>query len=132
MALVVDTSAVAAIVFGEPDALAFGEALIAHAGDVHISAATVLEARIVIESRQGSSGTQDLARLLDQVSAAIVPFDAQQTSLATAAWQRYGKGRHAAGLNFGDCFSYALARHLGMPLLYKGDDFTHTDVHAAI
>ncbi|WP_347344296.1 type II toxin-antitoxin system VapC family toxin [Microbacterium sp.] len=132
MAVVVDTSALAAVVFGETDARAYASVLAAHAGDVSVSAATVVEARIVVRSRQGSEAARDLDVLLTRISAQIVAVDEEQADLAVAAWQRFGKGRHEAGLNFGDCFAYALSRHLGVPLLYKGDDFARTDVASAL
>ncbi|GAA2183874.1 type II toxin-antitoxin system VapC family toxin [Brooklawnia cerclae] len=132
MAIVVDTSALAAIVFGEPDANAFATVLLANGGDVHVSAATLVESEIVLESRQGMAAVQDLKLLLSQISAAVVEFDHAQAALAAAAWRRFGKGRHPAALNFGDCFSYALSKHLGVPLLFKGNDFSLTDVVSAM
>lgn len=131
MAVVVDTSVLVAIVFGESDARVYASMLAARAGDINISAATLLEAGIVVESRQGIEARRDLERLVARLDAAIVPFDEHQAALAGAAWQRFGKGRHPAGLNFGDCISYALAKHLGVPLVFKGDDFTQTDVATA-
>jgi ribonuclease VapC len=86
----------------------------------------------VIETRYGSEGLRDLDSLLARASIELVPVDAEQARLARLAYGRFGKGRHAAGLDFGDCFSYALARFRGEPLLFKGDDFSKTDLVAAI
>ncbi|WP_298044917.1 type II toxin-antitoxin system VapC family toxin [uncultured Microbacterium sp.] len=132
MAIVVDSSAIAAIVFGEADAPALSAVLRAHAGAVQVSAATVLEARMVVQARQGDAATTDLDRLLHSVDAEVVAFDDRQSALAFAAWRRFGRGRHAASLDFGDCISYALAKSVGVPLLYKGDDFAQTDVSSAL
>jgi len=93
-----------------------------------ISAATMVEAGLVIEARHGSAGGRELDLLAAKASLSIEAVTAQQAEVAREAWRRYGKGRHAAGLNLGDCFSYALARVTGEPLLFKGDDFTHTDI----
>jgi len=132
MAIVVDTSALAAIVFGEPDAAMFVTALAAHAGDVSISAATLVEARIVVEGRQGRDALDDLERALMKAAVKVEPVDEGQAALASTAWQRFGKGRHAADLNFGDCFSYALSKSLGAPLLFKGQGFSQTDVASVL
>jgi len=132
MTIVIDTSALAAVVFGESDAERFTAAMLASTGDCSISAATLVEAGIVVEARQGEAAAQDLRLLIEQIGAEVVPLDAAQATLAIAAWQRFGKGRHRAALNLGDCFSYALAKVSGAPLLYKGDDFTQTDVGQAL
>lgn len=128
MSIVVDSSVLAAVVFGEPDGVGFAELLRARAGQVSVSAATLLEARIVVRSRQGEEAVADLETLLRTIEAEVVPFDERQAALAFDAWRRFGKGQHVAALNFGDCISYALARALGAPLLYKGKDFAATDV----
>jgi ribonuclease VapC len=96
-----------------------------------MSTASYLETAIVIESRFGESGGRELDLWLHRSSVSLVAVDADQAEVARAAYRRYGKGRHRAGLNYGDCFSYALARVSGQPLLFKGDDFGHTDVVAA-
>lgn len=132
MTLVLDTSAVAGVVFGEPDAEALLGIMGRHAGDLQIGAATLAEAGIVVEARQGPEATRDLHLLLDRLGVVAVALDAQQAAAAVAAWRRFGKGRHAAGLNLGDCFSYALAAVQGAALLFKGDDFPQTDVRAAL
>ncbi len=93
-----------------------------------MSAATRVELGIVIEAKTGSAGTQLLEELLSRVAVEVVPVDAELAEEALVAWRRFGKGRHRAGLNLGDTFSYALARRLGQPLLFVGDDFAHTDV----
>lgn len=128
----IDTSALVAVIFGEPDAQAIAALLARHAGDLVISAATVVEAGIVVESRQGADASADLRLLLTRLEVTVVPFDQTQSAAALAAWQRFGKGRHPAGLNLGDCYSYALARTLGADLLYKGDDFGQTDIRRAL
>ena len=93
-----------------------------------MSAATRVELGIVIEAKKGSAGTQLLEELLGRIGIEIVPVDADLAEQAMVAWRRFGKGRHPAGLNFGDTFSYALARRMGQPLLFVGDDFSLTDV----
>jgi len=125
--MVVDTSAISAILYGEADGRSFLEAL-AGPERAFMSAFTRLEASIVVEARKGEAGTRALAELMATSGIDTIPFDAGQTELALDAWRRYGKGRHPAGLNLGDCASYALARLIGEPLLYKGDDFSRTDV----
>jgi ribonuclease VapC len=130
--LVLDTSAVAAVVFGEPDAEVLLGILTAHAADLSISAASLVELGIVVEATQGAEATADLQTLLTTLQVTTVPVDAEQASVALAAWRRFGKGRHPAGLNFGDCFAYALAKVLGAPLLFKGRDFGLTDVSSAL
>jgi ribonuclease VapC len=126
--VVLDTSAVVAVVFGESDAETLAKIMLANAGDLCLSAVTAVELGIVVEARQGPAATTDLRLLLDRLGAEIAPVDSQQAELAVAAWRRFGKGRHPAGLNLGDCFSYALAIVLSAPLLFKGRDFAQTDV----
>ena len=125
--MVIDTSVIVAIALDEPDAAAL-EARIADDPVRLISAATVLEATIVLETRLGDSGGREFDLWLLKTGAEIVPVDAEQMEAARRAWRRYGKGRHAAGLNYGDCFAYALALTRGEPLLYKGDDFARTEI----
>ena len=126
--MVIDTSAIAAIALDEPDAAEL-ELQIADDPVRLISAATVLEATIVLETRLGEAGGRELDLWLLKIGAEIVLVDAEQSDAARRAWRRYGKGRHAAALNYGDCFSYALALTRGEPLLFKGEDFARTDVH---
>ncbi len=128
MTITLDTSALAAVVLGESDAEQFTAAMLANAGDCLISSATWVEASIVVEAKQGAGAAQDLRLLVDQIGAALVPVDAQTASVAVATWRRFGKGRHPAALNFGDCFSYALAKVSGASLLFKGADFAQTDI----
>lgn len=132
MRIALDTSALMAIVLGEEDASRFAHVLITNIGDLHVSAATLVEATIVAEARQGPAATQDLEALMSRTRVTVAPFDAEQASIATAAWRRFGKGRHAASLNMGDCYSYALARSMSAALLFKGEDFAQTDITAAI
>ena len=132
MTVVVDTSAVTAVVFGEPDAEMFLSAMLANAGDLQMSAGTAVEVGIVVEARQGSDATNDLRILVDRLGIATVPFDRAQADAAVAAWRRFGKGRHPANLNLGDCFSYALAKMGPAPLLFKGRDFSQTDISSAL
>jgi ribonuclease VapC len=132
MTMVVDTSALAAIVFGEPDAERFSDALVRHGGDVFIGASTLVETAIVVLARQGDEALNDLWILLDRVGVTIHPFDHGQSVVAINAWKRFGKGRHPAALYFGDCHSYATAKTLGAELLFKGNDFTLTDIPSAL
>jgi ribonuclease VapC len=125
--MVIDTSAIVAIVLNEADAPDI-ERLIADDPIRLISAATVLEATMVIETRLGDAGGREFDLWLVKIGAEIVAVDAGQADAARRAWRRYGKGRHAASLNYGDCFAYALALTRGEPLLFKGEDFAKTDV----
>ena len=125
--MVIDTSAIVAILFDEPERRRFNE-LIEADGIRLISAATFLEAALVVESRRGEAAGRELDLLMHRAQVSVVPVDVEQAEVARVAWRRYGKGRHAAGLNYGDCFSYALAKVSGEPLLAKGDDFVRTDV----
>lgn len=128
--MVLDTSALLAILGDEPERRAFNEAIEAADSRV-ISTATFVEISIVIESRYGAEGLRDLDLFVSRAAIQLVPVDAEQAHVARRAYTRFGKGRHPAGLNYGDCFSYALATALGKPLLYKGDDFAKTDVISA-
>ena len=124
--MVLDTSALVAILTGEPEQVAF-IAAIEGADTCLLSAASYVEASIVLEVRHGPGGVQALDRLLEQAGCELDAVDAEQTRIARSAFQRFGKGRHPAGLNFGDCFAYALAVARGEPLLFKGNDFPQTD-----
>ena len=126
--MVIDTSVIAAIALNEADAAEF-EQRIADDPVRLISAATVLEATIVLETRLGDAGGREFDLWLLKLGAEVVPVDAEQMDAARRAWRRYGKGRHPAALNYGDCFSYALALTRGEPLLFKGEDFAGTDVN---
>lgn len=129
--MVIDTSALVAILLDEPDRADLTRAIADHPVRA-ISAATVVEAGIVVEARLGEAGGRELDLLLHRAGVVVVDVDTGQADLARAAWRRYGKGRHPAGLNIGDCFSYALAVARDEPLLYKGDDFAATDVRSAL
>jgi ribonuclease VapC len=125
--MVVDTSALLAILFQEEDAQHYADA-IAGAESVLISAGTLIEAGIVLDRKLGPGTVRDLSTLIERASIEVVPVDAEQARIAIEAYRHYGKGNHAAGLNFGDCFAYALAQVTGAPLLFKGDDFSKTDI----
>ncbi|HEX6973340.1 MAG TPA: type II toxin-antitoxin system VapC family toxin [Vicinamibacterales bacterium] len=128
--MVIDSSAIVTILSDEPERARFVEAIDADEMRL-ISAATFVEVSIVIEARYGPAGTRLLDRFLERAAVEIVPVDDEQAREARRAFTRFGKGRHPAGLSFGDCFSYALASALAEPLLYKGDGFPQTDVIAA-
>lgn len=125
--MIVDTSALVAILRAEPEADRLIDRLLA-VSEVRISAGTLLEARIIAE-REG--GTEELEELIAVAAIEVVPADARQIDLAFDGFCRFGKGRHPAGLNFGDLFAYGLARATGEPLMFKGGDFAQTDVQAA-
>ena len=125
--MLIDTSAILAILQREPERRSFVEA-IESADLTRMSVASFVESSIVIESRYGAEGLRDLDRFISRASIELIPVDKEQGQLARLAFSRFGKGRHRAGLNYGDCFAYAAAVSLGEPLLCKGDDFIHTDV----
>ena len=129
--MVVDTSALLAIFLAESERRQFLDAITQ--GDApHISAANVLETGIVLEARRGEAAGREFDLFLHHAKFEVVPVDSDQIEIARAAWRKYGKGRHPAGLNFGDCFAYALAKVLDQPILFKGDDFTQTDIFPVI
>lgn len=128
--MVIDTSALAAILLGEPEQDRFVQ-LLGGADDPLISAATLLEASIVMLAKTGEDGVGDLDDLLASAAVRRVAVDSSQAELARDAFRRFGKGRSPAGLNFGDCFSYALASAMGRSLLFKGGDFAQTDIAPA-
>jgi len=125
--MVVDSSAILAILLIEADRARFTN-LILEAERRAISAANVLETGIVLESRRGESAGREFDLFLHQAGFDVISVDAEQIEIARSAWRRYGKGRHPAALNFGDCFAYALAKVLDEPLLAKGTDFARTDI----
>ncbi len=129
--MVLDTSALLALLLDEPEAGAFRAAVEEDEARV-VSAATLLETAIVIEAKKGEAGGRELDLLLHRAEIAVVPVDADHVAEARRAWRRFGRGRHAAGLNFGDVFAYALARVSGEPLLFKGNDFARTDIPRVI
>ena len=128
--MIVDSSAVLAILFDEVDARRHATA-IAAAHPCRMSVANVLEASITVERRGGETAAQELDNLLEQAGIEVVPVTLEQLRAARQAWRRFGKGNHPAALNFGDYFAFALARTTGEPLLYKGEDFAQTDIDSA-
>ncbi len=128
--MIVDSSAVLAILFDEPDARRHAAAIMG-AYPCRMSVANVLEASIVVESRGSEAAAHDLDALLERAEIELVPVTVEHLEAARRAWRRYGKGNHPAALNFGDCFAYALARTTGEPLLFKGGDFSQTDIDPA-
>ncbi len=125
--MVIDTSALLAILQDEPERGSFTEE-IAAAPVCRTSAATFVEASMVLESRHGADGVRLLDLLIESADLEVVAVDLAQAKIARQAFANFGKGRHPAGLNYGDCFAYALARQLGEPLLCKGEDFSRTDL----
>jgi ribonuclease VapC len=129
--MVVDSSALLAILLNEPDAHVLRTAF--DHDDVRLlSAGTLLEVSIVIEARKGETGGRDLDLLISKSKIEVVAVDEDQVGEARRAWRRFGGGRHQAALNCGDLFSYALSRTSGEPLLFKGDNFARTDVARVI
>jgi ribonuclease VapC len=129
--VIIDTSALIAILWDEPERSAFNKA-IAQAGTRQMSAATFVEASIVIEASRGYEGLRDFDLFVAAAGIGLAPVDPEQAQIAREAFRKYGKGRNPAGLNYGDCFSYALAKVTGLPLLFKGDDFSQTDIQSAV
>lgn len=127
MTLVVDTSAVIAIILDEPQAHAIAERL-ADARRPVISAVSIVEATIVAEARLGPAGTTLVQRVVREAGIETIDVTADTALDALDGWRTYGKGRHRAGLNLGDCFTYALSKDTGAAVLCVGDDFTHTDL----
>lgn len=128
--MIIDTSAVLAVLLGEPDAERYEDA-IATAWPRRMSVVALLEAAMVVESRGGAVAGQQLDVLLEKAAVELVPVTSEHANVARRAWRRFGKGNHPAALNFGDCFAYALAETTGEPLLFKGEDFARTDIEAA-
>jgi len=129
--MVVDTSALIAILFGEPETESFVQALVNDPKKM-ISAFNILETAIVVEAKKGEPGGRELDLLVHRARIEIIPLNGDQVELALAAWRKYGKGNHPAGLNIGDCCAYALAKYSGEPLLFKGRDFSQTDIRPVI
>lgn len=128
--MVIDTSAVIAILVDEAMTERLSRAIRA-APTRRMSAASVLEASIVAQSRFRGAGDRSLDRLLAHLEVEVIPFTESHAGIARAAHRRFGQGNHPAKLNYGDCFSYALARALGEPLLFVGDAFSRTDIDSA-
>jgi ribonuclease VapC len=129
--MVIDASALVAMLNDGPEAERLEAAV--EADPVRLlSTASYLEAAIVIETRFGDAGGRELDLWLHRAAVDLVSVDVDQADAARIAYRRYGRGRHRAGLNYDDCFSYALAKLSGQPLLFKGDDFTRTDIGVAL
>lgn len=129
--MIVDSSALIAVIFGEPEAGTLLPLLLT--SPPRISAANYFETAMVVDRKSlDDVPPQALARLLAVTKVEVVPVTQAQADLARAAYRKYGKGNHPAALNFGDCFAYALAKETGEPLLFKGSDFAQTDVKSAI
>lgn len=129
--MVIDSSALIAILSNEAESGEFAAAIEADPIRL-ISAASLLETAIVIEARHGLAGGIKLDELVEIAQISIVSVSAEQITLARMAFREFGKGRHVAGLNFGDCFSFALAKLHGEALLFKGNDFSQTDIRAVV
>lgn len=129
--MVIDSSALLAILLDEPERTQFVEA-IEHDSERFVSAVSVFESSIVLEARGGADSVDDLDQLLGRIEADVRSFAIDDLGGARRAFRSYGKGRHPAGLNFGDCIAYALAKSTGHSLLFKGDDFTQTDIDSAV
>jgi ribonuclease VapC len=125
--VVIDTSALLAILLGEPERGKFLQ-LLSESETRLLSAANALETAMVVESRRGEAAGRELDLFLHRTKIEIVAVDEEQFSIARFAWRKFGRGRHAAGLNFGDCFAYALTKTSSEPLLAKGEDFRRTDL----
>ena len=129
--MIIDTSAIMAVLNAENDAALYAEAIEA-APQRLMSAVSHFEATIVQFSRRGEQGLREFDLLILRAKIEAVPFDLEQSEIARDAFKRFGRGQNRARLNFGDCMSYALARSRGLPLLYKGEDFKRTDIRAAL
>ncbi|OCC03169.1 ribonuclease [Labrys sp. WJW] len=128
--MILDTSAVVAILYREPEAAAYAQRI--HDADIcRISVANYVELSMVIENQLGSEGMRQAEAFFRRAGIVVEPVTLDQGELARQAFLDFGKGRHKAGLNFGDCFSYALAKAMGEPLLFKGNDFSQTDIGVA-
>lgn len=128
--MTLDSSALVAIVFGEPGYLDLVDRIL-EADVVRLGAPTLTETAIVLTARRRAPMRRELSSLLRELDVTVVPFTADHHEMAWRAYERYGRGRHRANLNFGDCLSYAVAKQAGDDLLFVGDDFTHTDVGRA-
>jgi ribonuclease VapC len=128
--MIIDTSAIIAILFDEDDAEIYAKAVI-RADSCRISAATFVETAIVVEAQTKNNGGRQLDAFIRRAGIAIEPVTEEQAHIARQAFIDFGKGRHSAGLNYGDCFSYALSKATREPLLFKGKDFAKTDLSAA-
>ncbi len=129
--MVIDTSAIVAILFDEPERRTFVDAILADSVRI-MAAPTLVEATIVAEARAGDNAGRELDLLLQRLKIQVAACSEQHALVARSAWRRYGRGRHKAGLNFGDCFAYAAAKYAHERLLFKGDDFSQTDIISAV
>lgn len=130
--MIIDSSALIAILQGEPEAQAFADALEA-AESIHLSVGTLLEASIVADGYRNPKLSARFDEIVENPKIIIEPVTVEQAQIARQAYRDYGRGSgHPANLNFGDCFAYALARAKREPLLFKGDDFGHTDLRSAV
>ena len=129
--MIIDSSALLAILFNESDAETYARA-ITNADMCRISAANFVEVAIVVEAQTRASGSRQFDAFFRRAGIVVEPVTEEQAYIARQAYTDFGKGRHRAGLNFGDCFSYALAKTTGETLLFKGDDFKKTDISSAI
>ena len=128
--MIIDTSAIVAILLGESDAARY-ERAISRTWPRRMSAVALLETTMVVEGRSGPAAGHDLDLFLQEAEIELEPVTAEQAHGARRAWRRFGKGNHPAGLNFGDCFAYALAEATREPLLFQGHDFELTDIEVA-
>jgi ribonuclease VapC len=128
--MIVDSSTIIAILRNEPDAAAMAEAL-QEAPIRRVSAVTYVEAAVVADNDRNPLLSRRFDGLVRDAQMLVEPVTARQAEIARQAYRDFGKGRHKAGLNLGDCFAYALAKEMDEPLLFKGDDFRHTDIEPA-
>ena len=129
--MVLDSSAIIAILFDEPERPVFTNSIERDPRRL-ISAANLLESALIVEARRGEPAGRELDLLMHRADIQVVPVETEQVEIARSAWRRFGKGRHPAALNFGDCFAYALSAASGEPLLFKGEDFPRTDVPSVV
>ena len=129
--MIVDTSALIAILYAEEDAEVYAKALVTSEHRL-ISAANYLETGIVTDRQLGAAAGRQFDALITRAEISVEPVTKEHAVVARQAYLEFGKGLHPAGLNFGDCFSYALAKSTGMPLLFKGKDFAMTDIISAL
>lgn len=129
--MVLDTSALVAVLFNEPERAAFAAAIEADPVRL-VSAGSLLECSVLVEARRGEVAGRELELMINRAELEIVPFDAVQLAHARRGWRRFGRGRHSARLNFGDLYAYGLSISTGEPLLFKGDDFAKTDITSVV
>ncbi len=130
--MIVDSSALVAIVLGEPDAERYRDALLGAGGTRRLCTVNAVESAIVVEARQGGDAARDLDLLIETAGIEVEAVEPELVVAVIEAWRRFGRGRHPAALNFGDCFAYSLSRLHNEPLLFKGSDFSQTDVASVL